>query len=127
MHNWLKEDEKEHKRDHSSRSSTRSSCYKFKSSARVKAVEEKLRVAELIAEASFMRKKRDAEYRAEALRMDKELAKSRARVKVYDDMERIDLGIGKDTEIFLPKTFENKEFALPNAPKGVAFEKTKSR
>ena len=71
VHNWLKEDEKEHKRDHSSRSSTRSSCYKLKSSARVKAVEEKLRVTELIAEASFMRKKRDAEYRAEALRMTK--------------------------------------------------------
>ena len=49
-------------------------------------MEEKLRVAELIAEASFMKKKRDAEYQAEALRMEEELAKARARAKVYDDM-----------------------------------------
>ena len=126
VHNWLKEEEKEHKRDHSSRSSTRSSSSKSKSSTLEKASEEKLRVAELIAEASFMKKKRDAEYRAEALRMEEELAKARARPKVYNDMERINLGIEKDTEIFLPK-FEDNEVALPNVPKGVAFEKTKSR
>ena len=62
VHNWLKEEKKEHKRDHSSRSSTRSSYSKSKSSTREKAVEEKLRVAELIAESSFMKKQRDAEY-----------------------------------------------------------------
>ena len=28
---------------------------------------------------------------------------------------------------FLPKKFEDNEVALPNIPKGVAFEKTKSR
>ena len=56
VHNWLKKEDKEHKREHSSRSSTRSSFSKSKSSTRVKAVEEKLRVPELIAEASFMRK-----------------------------------------------------------------------
>ena len=90
-------------------------------------MEEKLRVAGLIAEASFMKKKRrDAEYRAEALRMEEELAKARARAKVYNDMEGIDLRIGKDTEVFLPK-FEDNEVALPNVTKGVAFQKTKSR
>ena len=127
VHNWLKEDEKEHKRDHSSRSSTRSSCYKFKSSARVKAVEEKLRVAELIAEASFMKKRKDAEYQAEALRMEEELAKARARAKVYDDMEGIDLAIGKDAEVFLPNKFGDNEATSTNMQQGVAFEKTKSR
>ena len=126
VHNWLKEEEKEHKRDHSSRSSTRSRSSKSKSLTQEKTVEEKLRVAELIAEASFMKKKRDAEYRAEALRMEKELAKARARPKVYNDMEGIDLGIGKDTEVFL-QNFDDNEVALPNVPKGVAFEKTKSR
>ena len=45
--------------------------------------------------------------------------------KVYDDMEGIDLGIGKDAEVFLPKKFEDNEVTLPNMPKGVAFEKTK--
>ena len=44
----------------------------------------------------------------------------------YNDMEGIDLGIGKDTEVFLPK-FQDNEVALPNVLKGVAFEKAKSR
>ena len=109
VHNWLKEEEKEHKRNHSSRSSTRSSSSKSKSSTREKAVEEKLRVAELIAEASFMKNKRDAEYQGEAIRTEEELAKARARAKVYDDMEGIDLGIGKDTEVLLPNKFEDNE------------------
>ena len=90
-------------------------------------MEEKLRVAELIAEASFMKKKRDADYQAEALRMEEDLAKARARAKVYDDMEGIDLGIGEDAEVFLSKKFEDDEVTLPNMPKGVAFEKAKSR
>ena len=89
-------------------------------------MEEKLRVAKLIAEASFMKKKRDAEHRAEALRMEKELAKARARAKVYNDMEGIDLRIGKDTEVFFPK-FEDNEVALSNLTKGVAFQKTNLR
>ena len=128
MHNWLKEEEKEHKRDHSSRSSTRSSSSKSKSSTREKAVEEKLRVAELIAEASFMKKRKDAEYQAEApLRMEEELAKARARAKVYDDMEGTDLGIGMDAEVFLPKKFGDNEVTSTNMQQGVAFEKTKSR
>ena len=86
-----------------------------------------MRVAELITEASFMKKKRDTEFQAEALRMEEELAKARARAKVYDDMEGIDLGIGKGGEVFLLKKFEDNEVTLPNMSKGVAFEKTKSR
>ena len=127
MHNWLKKEDKEYKRDHSSRSSTRSGSSKSKSSTREKAVKEKLRVAELIAEASFTKKKRDAEYQAKALRTEEELAKARTRAKVYDDMEGIHLKIGKNTEVFLLKKFEDNEVILPNVPKGVAFEKTKSR
>ena len=46
-----------------------------------------------------MKKRRDVEYQAEALRMQEELAKVRATAKVYD-MEEIDLGIGKDKSIF---------------------------
>ena len=125
LHNWLKEEEEEHKGDHSSRSSIGSSSSKSKSSSREKAVEEKLRLAELIAEASFNKKKRSAEYQAQTLRMEEELAKARARAKVYDDMEGIDLGIGKNTEVYLPKKFEDNEVTLPNVPKGVVFEKTK--
>ena len=58
--------------------------------------------------------------------MEEELAKARARAKVYNGMEGIDLRIGKNTEVFLPK-FEDNEVALPNVTKGVAFQKTKSR
>ena len=90
-------------------------------------MEGKLRVAELIAEASFMKKKRDAEYQTEALRIEEELAKARTRAKVYDDMEGINLGIGKDTEVFLANKFEDNEVTLPNVPKGVTIEKIKSR
>ena len=86
-----------------------------------------MRVAELITEASFMKKKRDTEFQAEALRMEEELAKARARAKVYDDLEGIDLGIGKDAEVFLPKKFEDNEVTSTNMQQGVAFEKIKSR
>ena len=118
----MKEEEKEHKRDHYN-SITRSCSSKSKSSIREKAV----RVSKLNAETCFIKKKRDAEYQAEALRMEEELAKARARAKVYDDMEGIDLGIGKNTEVFLPKKFEDNEVTSPNLPKGVGIEKSKSR
>ena len=48
--------------------------------------------------------------------MEEELAKARARAMTYNDMEGIDLGIGKDTEVFLPK-FQDNEVALPNVAK----------
>ena len=80
-------------------------------------------VATLIAEASFMKKKRDAEYQAESVRMEKKLPKARA--KVYDGMEGIYPRIDKDTEVFLPKKFDDNEVTLPNVPKGVAIEKIK--
>ena len=125
LHNWLQEEEKEHKRNHSSTSSKGSSSSKFKSSAQEKTVEEKLRVAELIAEASLTKKKRDAEYRAEALRMEKELAKARTRYMMT--WKGLTLELVYFTEKFLPKKFEDNQVALPNMPKGVALEKTKSR
>ena len=46
------------------------------------------------------------------------MAKVKARAKVYDDMEGIDLGIGKGTKVYLPKKSEDNEVALPNVPKG---------
>ena len=74
-------------------------------------MEEKLRVAELIAEASFKKKKRDAEYQAEALRMEEELAKARSRAKVYNNIEGIDLRIVKVTEVFLAKKLKIMKLA----------------
>ena len=49
---------------------------------------------------SFLHEEKDIEYQAEALRMEEKLAKARARAKVYDNVEGVDLGIGKDTSIF---------------------------
>ena len=42
-------------------------------------------------------------------------------------MEGIDLGIGIDTEVFLPNRFEDNEVTLPNVPKGMKIKKIKSR
>ena len=87
IHNWLKEGGKllkfERKSKSSRKSSTLSGSKSLKSnstsssrssklSAREKAIqEEKVRVAELQTEASFMKKKRDAEWQAELLRNGK--------------------------------------------------------
>ena len=79
LHNWLKEREKEHKKNHSSRSRTRSSSSKSKPSTREKAEGGGLRVAELIPEASFMKKKRDAEYQAEALTIEEGKGKNKSK------------------------------------------------
>ena len=54
-------------------------------SSKEKAIQEKLRVAELKTEASFMKKKREAELQAELLRPEEEMAKAEARVKTYEE------------------------------------------
>ena len=45
-------------------------------SAREKATQERVSVTELQAEASFMKKNRDAEWQAESLRLEKETTKA---------------------------------------------------
>ena len=54
------------------------------------AVAEKLKVAELMAEASFIQKRREAELQAEALKVEQELAKAQARVRVLDKENKVD-------------------------------------
>ena len=62
---------------HSSKSSAKSSSSsKSRSSTKAKAIEEKVKVAELMMEASFIKKRRDAEYQTWSLMVDKELAKA---------------------------------------------------
>ena len=53
-------------------------------SSKEKATPEKLRVAELRTEASFMKKKGQVELQAESLRLKEEMAKAEARVKIYE-------------------------------------------
>ena len=66
----------------SSRSSKRSST-------KERAVAEKLKVAELMT-SSFIQKRREAELQAEALKVEQELVKAQARVKVLDKENKVD-------------------------------------
>ena len=107
VHNWLKEEEKEHKRDHSLRNSTRSNFSKSQSSIWQKVVEEKLRVVELNAEASFMKKKRcwvSSWSTTDEGRICK--SKSKSRGILWHGRDWPWLGIDKDTEVFPPETLK---------------------
>ena len=53
-------------------------------SSKEKAIQEKLRAVELRTEASFLKKKREAELQAESLRLEEEIAKAEARVRIYE-------------------------------------------
>ena len=73
-------------RSTSSKTSSRSSSSKSsRLSNKERAIEEKVRLADLQAEATFMQKKRYAELQAESLRIEEEMAKAQARVKVYEE------------------------------------------
>ena len=54
------------------------------------AVAEKLKVAELMADASFIQKRRKEELQAEALKVEQVLAKAQARVKVFHKENKVD-------------------------------------
>ena len=99
IHNWLREGEKLVKLERKSKSlrkTSKSSGSKFSESnsspsfrssnpsARGKAIQEKVRVAELQTGPSFMKKKRDAEWQAELLRLEEDMAKARARKMVWN-------------------------------------------
>ena len=94
IHNWLREGDEMQRiekksrsscsRSTSSKSSSRSSSSKSsKLSTKERAIEEKVRLADLQAEATFMKKKRYAELQAELLGIEEEMAKAQARVKIY--------------------------------------------
>ena len=50
-------------------------------------MQEKLQVAELLAEAAFLEKKKTAQHQADELRVQEELAKAKARMKIFDAEE----------------------------------------
>ena len=101
VHNWLREGDEIQRiekksrsscsRSTNSKSSSRSSSSKSsKLSTKERVIEEKVRLADLQAEeATFMQKKRYAELQAESLRIEEEMAKAQARVKIYEE-ENID-------------------------------------
>ena len=66
----------------SSNSSSRTRCSKKR------AMKEKVKLAELMAESEFMQQREMAENRAEQLRVQEKLVKAKARSEVYEAMER---------------------------------------
>ena len=67
-----------------------SSSLSKRSSKKERAVSEKLKVAELIAVASFIQKRREAELQAETLKEEQELAKAQARMRILDKENKVD-------------------------------------
>ena len=117
VRNWLKdaEDECDKKssgrisKARSSKESTRSSrssqasssrsseadSLKSKVSSKAKAIQEKVKIAELLAEAEFMEKKRMIEMEAERLHIQEKVAKAQARFKIYEGLDQMSQKAGK--------------------------------
>ena len=72
----------------SGRSSGTRSTSSSKSSARERAIKEKLKMAELMVEASFIEKKHTSRYQTEKLELEEKVAKSKAKVKVFEELEQ---------------------------------------
>ena len=72
----------------SGRSSGTRSTSSLKSFTRERAIKEKLKMAELMAETSFIEKKHTSRYQAEKLEPEKNVAKSKAKVKVLEEREQ---------------------------------------
>ena len=108
IHNWMKDAEAERKAAVSSRlsdvstgrrtssvrsiskyssrsSSKQSTNSSHKSSRENRALEEKIKIAELIAEAEFMDKRQTLELQAQRLKIASEVAKSKARMKLLEN------------------------------------------
>ena len=76
-----------------------------------RAMKEKLKMAELMAEASFVEKKHTSRYQTEKLELEEKIAKSKAKVKVFEELEQ-------------PTT----RFKKPFAPrKKASYRKTKNK
>ena len=56
-----------------------------------------MKVAELMMEASFIKKSRDTEYQTQSLMVEEELAKAQARVETYENESKI--GQSRETKI----------------------------
>ena len=99
VHHWLKQVELEH--ENGSRSSSKSSKSKKSSASRSsgktkssssrsskdRAMEEKAKLAELMAEAEFLERRQQAENEAQKLKIEEKLAKAKAKSQVFEDMQ----------------------------------------
>ena len=123
VNNWLKEAVKvlSKKSSRSSSSSKQSSTSsKSRSSTKEKAMQEKLQVAELLAEAAFLEKKKTTQYQADELQVHEQLATAKAKMKISDAEEaskhietpRRMLNFGNDKSAIQPdmNTFDQDVF-----------------
>ena len=99
VHSWLKQGEESFeteskrssfgKKSQWSRSSSKSDRSRSSnSSTKERAIAERIRIAKLKAEWSFVERKHATEYEAEALRIQEQIAKAEARAKVFEKMDQ---------------------------------------
>ena len=80
---------------HSSRSSRRSSNSNSSGSSKSDRIEEKVKLAELLAQEAFFEKSQEVENEAQRLRIEEKPAKARARAKI---LENVKLGEEKELQ-----------------------------
>ena len=96
VYNWVRENEEDKrpsskssaKSRSSGRSSGTSSTLSSKSSTKERAIKEKLKMGELMTEASFIEKKLTSRYQAERLKLEKKATKFIAKVKVFEELKQ---------------------------------------
>ena len=99
VHNWFKQGEESLEREskqssfgkksHSSRSSSKSGRSRSSnSSTKERAIAERIWIAGLKADASFLERKHATKYEAEALRIQEQMVKAEARAKVFEMMDQ---------------------------------------
>ena len=134
-HNWLRSDQAERRsskrssRSCESRRSKLSGSSRKSQSSRARELEEKARIAELMAEAEHNEQRKLAETQAEMLKIQQEIAMSKARAGIYGQHDRKSLdgkGQLRDDNIDLAKRCQpiNKAQSSSNCHRSNALQKT---
>ena len=98
-------DSKKSKDSHDSRSSRVSRETRSSKSSGYREIEEKMKLAELIAKAELLQQKQMIQNEAEKLKIKERLAKAKARIQAYNNIE---LKGDKEKEQLQPKLLEDK-------------------
>ena len=96
VYNWVRENEENKKPSSKPTAKSRSSgrslrtrpTSSLKSSTKERAIKQKLKMAELMAETSFIEKKYTSRCQAGKLELQEKVAKSKAKVKVFEELEK---------------------------------------
>ena len=118
IHNWIREAEHDRDAELKEKASVKSkrsrkSLSKFSSSRSLstrssrseKALMEKLRMAELKAEAEFMEKRQSAGFKAQKLKIEEQYAKEQARMRILEDLQNPEV-------LQLPGEYDKKNLLL---------------